>query len=89
MSVQLHNTAAAEVRLDHTISITWSDGVNTHVDFPPFFDRGGWFSPLRDPDYFIASMIILPGGAGLTWPEEISYPSDLFRQEAFPFGHQP
>jgi len=56
------------------------------VDFLPFFDRGGWFSPLRDPDYFVATMIILPGGAGLTWPEEINYSSDLLRQDAFPFG---
>ena len=68
------------------MTIIWSDGISATIDFLPFFERGGWFSPLRDPDYFVANMIILPDGAGLTWPEEINYSSDLLRQDAFPFG---
>lgn len=86
MTGQLYSIATAIARPDHTIEITWSDGAKAVVDFLPFFDRGGWFSPLRDPDYFVANMIILPDGAGLTWPEEINYSSDLLRQDAFPFG---
>ena len=86
MSGQLHDIVRAEARPDHTIEITWSDGASAVLDFLPFFDRGGWFSPLRDPDYFVANMIVLPNGAGLTWPEEINYPSDMLRAEAFPFG---
>jgi hypothetical protein len=31
-------------------------------------------------------MVLLPGGAGLTWPEKIDYSADGFRQEAFPHG---
>ena len=31
-------------------------------------------------------MIILEGGAGLTWPEEIDYASDALRRDAFPHG---
>ena len=68
---RLFDITAATARADHTVEITWSDGVRAVVDFLPFFDRGGWFSPLRDPDYFVATMILLPDGAGLTWPEEI------------------
>jgi len=68
------------------VTITWSDGVTGSVDFLPIIDRGGWFTPLRDPDYFVSTMVLLPGGIGLTWPEEIDYSADGLRQTAFPFG---
>jgi hypothetical protein len=71
---------------DHTITITWSDGVQGVVDFLPIIDRGGWFTPLRDGDYFVASMLRLAGDTGLTWPEEIDYSADFLRQVAFPNG---
>jgi hypothetical protein len=31
-------------------------------------------------------MIVLPEGAGLTWPEEIDYSADFLRRVAFPDG---
>ena len=73
---------------DHTVAITWSDGMRGVVDFLPIIDRGGWFTPLRDGDYFVATMSRLPDGAGLTWPEEIDYSADFLRQVAFPNGVQ-
>lgn len=76
----------AIARPDHTVSITWSDGVRGLVDFLPIIDRGGWFTPLRDGDYFVSTMVMLPDGAGLTWPEEIDYSADFLRQVAFPNG---
>jgi hypothetical protein len=70
---------AEEIALpDHTVRITWSDGVSAEVDFLPIIDRGGWFTPLRDGEYFAATMVVLPAGAGLTWPEEIDYSADFF-----------
>jgi Protein of unknown function (DUF2442) len=71
---------------DHTVSITWSDGVSSVIDFLPIIDRGGWFTPLRDGDYFATTMIVLLAGAGLTWPEEIDYSADFLRKVAFPNG---
>jgi hypothetical protein len=82
----LYEITAAIPHPDHTVTITWSDGVRGVVDFLPIIDRGGWFTPLRDPDYFIATMTVLPNGTGLTWPEEIDYSADGLRQEAFPNG---
>ena len=82
----LHQIAHATAHLDHTVTIEWDDGVQGVVDFLPVIDRGGWFTPLRDPDYFVANMMLLPAGAGLTWPEEIDYSADGLRQEAFPYG---
>jgi hypothetical protein len=77
-----HATASA----DHIVHITWSDGVAGEVDFLPIIDRGGWFTPMRDGDYFATTMVILPDGAGLTWPEEIDYSADFLRKIAFPDG---
>ena len=82
----LHQIVRAIAHLDHTVTIEWDDGVQGVVDFLPVIDRGGWFTPLRDPDYFVANMTLLPAGAGLTWPEEIDYSADGLRQEAFPYG---
>jgi hypothetical protein len=71
---------------DHTVTITFSDGLRGVVDFLPVIDRGGWFTPLRDGDYFVATMRMLDGGTGLTWPEEIDYSADFLRRLAFPNG---
>ena len=82
----LYEIVAAVAHPDHTVTITWSDGARGVVDFLPIIDRGGWFTPLRDPDYFIANMVVLSGGRGLTWPEEIDYSADGLRHDAFPNG---
>ena len=84
--MRLFEISDAVAHPDHTVTITWSDGVRGVVDFLPIIDRGGWFTPLRDGDYFAGSMITLPNGAGLTWPEEIDYSADFLRQIAFPNG---
>jgi Protein of unknown function (DUF2442) len=84
--MRLFEISVAVARPDHTVSITWSDGVRGVVDFLPIIDRGGWFTPLRDGDYFAATMEVLPDGAGLTWPEEIDYSADFLRLVALPNG---
>ncbi len=86
MATQLHQIETAVARPDHMVVVTFTDGVQGEVDFLPIIDRGGWFTPLRDPDYFVATMVLLPGGAGVTWPEEIDYSADFLRNEAFPYG---
>jgi len=82
----LYEIVAAVAQPDHTVSITWSDGLRGVVDFLPVIDRGGWFTPLRDGEYFVQTMTLLDGGAGLTWPEEIDYSADFLRRLAFPNG---
>ena len=82
----LFDIAEAIAHPDHTVTITWSDGVRGVLDFLPIIDRGGWFTPLRDGDYFVSTMIMLPAGAGLTWPEEIDFSADFLRRIAFPNG---
>ncbi|MBS0644405.1 MAG: DUF2442 domain-containing protein [Proteobacteria bacterium] len=82
----LYEIIDAVAQPDHTVTITWADGLRGVVDFLPVIDRGGWFTPLRDGDYFVATMTVLEGGAGLTWPEEIDYSADFLRKLAFPDG---
>jgi hypothetical protein len=84
--VRLFEIVEAVARPDHVVSITWSDGVRAEVDFLPIIDRGGWFTPLRDGDYFAATMELLADGAGVTWPEEIDYSADFLRMVAFGGG---
>jgi Protein of unknown function (DUF2442) len=82
----LFEIADAVAHPDHTVTITFSDGLRGVVDFLPVIDRGGWFTPLRDGDYFVATMRMLDGRTGLTWPEEIDYSADFLRRLAFPNG---
>jgi hypothetical protein len=84
--VVLYEIVEAVPHADHTVTITWSDGASAEVDFLPIIDRGGWFTPLRDPDYFMATMVLLADGVGLSWPEEPDYSADALRQAAFPHG---
>jgi Protein of unknown function (DUF2442) len=84
--MRLWDITAAEARTDRTIRITWSDGVSAEVDFLPIIDRGGWFTRLRDGDYFTSTMVLPPDGTGVTWREEIDYPADFPRSVAFPNG---
>jgi hypothetical protein len=84
--MKLYDIVSAAARPDHTVAIAWSDGVTAVVDFLPIIDRGGWFTPLRDGEVFAATMVLLPDGAGVTWPEEIDYSADFLRKVAFPNG---
>ncbi|MSP03643.1 MAG: DUF2442 domain-containing protein [Acetobacteraceae bacterium] len=84
--ITLYEIVDAVPHRDHPVTITWSDGARGVMDFLEIVDRGGWFTPLRDPDHFTADMILLPGGRGLTWPEEIDYSANGPRREPFPRG---
>jgi hypothetical protein len=80
----LYEIAAAVAHPDHTVTITWSDGVQGVVNFTPFIDKGGLFSALQDADYFVREMHLLRDGVGLTWPNEVDFSSDGLRHDAFP-----
>jgi hypothetical protein len=80
----LHEITHAEPHPDHTVTITWSDGVRGTVDFSIFVERGELFAALKDPEYFVAEMRILRGGIGLTWPNEVDFSADGLRRDAFP-----
>jgi len=84
--MRLFDITSAIAYPDHIVTVTWSDGAQANVDFLPIIDRGGWFTPLRDGETFAATVILLPEGAGITWPGEINYSADFLRKVAFPHG---
>lgn len=77
-----HEIVAAVAQPNRTVVITWADGVRGIVDVAPYIARGGLFSALGDPAYFVREMRILPGGIGLSWPNEVDFSADGLRQEA-------
>lgn len=80
----LHEITEAVPHLDHTVTVTWSDGVRADISFAPLLEKGSAFDALKDPAYFVKEMRVLPGGIGLTWPQEVDFSADGLRQDAFP-----
>ena len=90
----LYTVVEARANADHTVTITWSDGVTASVDLKPYVTRGGVMAPLQDMTFFREKMAILDRGLGITWPGEIDFSADGLRYDAFPaqyaedFGEQ-
>jgi hypothetical protein len=79
-----YQITAAIARADHTVTVTWSDGISATVSVAPYLDKGGVFAALKDPEYFMEEMRLLPGGNGLAWPDEVDFSADGLRRDAFP-----
>ena len=41
---------------DHTVTVTWSDGVTAVVDLAPVIAKGRVFEAMREPEYFVERM---------------------------------
>lgn len=80
----LYEITNAVAHTDHTVTITWADGMRGVVDFTPVIERGALFAALQEPGYFVQEMSILRGGIGLTWPNEVDFSADGLRHDAFP-----
>ena len=80
----LYEIAHAEPRPDHTVAITFSDGMSAVVDFSPVIERGELFATLADARFFVREMKVLPGGIGLAWSDELDFSADGLRRDASP-----
>ena len=80
----LYEIKRAVAHPNHTVTVTWSDGVQGEVNFAPFIAKGGLFAALQDPEYFVREMRLLRGGIGLEWPNEVDFSADGLRRDAFP-----
>jgi Protein of unknown function (DUF2442) len=69
---------------DHTVTITWSDGVTANVDLTPVLAKGIVFAPLRDAAYFVRNMRVAEDRLGLEWPNRVDFSADGLRFRAFP-----
>jgi hypothetical protein len=69
---------------NHTLTVTWSDGVSAIVDMSPVIAQGNVFAPMRDADYFAGQMRIATDRLGLEWPNRVDFSADGLRFRAFP-----
>jgi len=80
----LYRITAATAHPDHTITVTWSDGVTAVVDLSPVIALGNVFAPLQDAEYFIGQMRVAPDRLGLEWPNRVDFSADGLRFRALP-----
>jgi Protein of unknown function (DUF2442) len=69
---------------DHSVTVTWSDGVTAVVDLSPVIAKGNVFAPMQDAAYFVGKMRIATDRLGLEWPNPLEFSADGLRFRAFP-----
>jgi hypothetical protein len=69
---------------DHTVTITWSDGIAAVVDLSEVIAKGKVFAPLADAAYFVEKMRVADDRLGLEWSGRIDFSADGLRFMAFP-----
>ena len=69
---------------DHTVTVTWSDGVTAVVDLSSVVAKGNVFTAMQDGRYFVANMRIAADRLGLEWPNDVDFSADGLRFRAFP-----
>jgi hypothetical protein len=91
----LYRIEKATAHVDHTVTVTWSDGVAAVVDLGPIVAKGKVFAAMQDPGYFVKHMRVADDRLGLEWPDRVDFSADGLRFMAFPdeaadeFGESP
>jgi Protein of unknown function (DUF2442) len=80
----LYRIINAVAHPNHTMAVTWSDGVSADVDLSPVIAKGSVFAPMADAAYFVANMRIAADRLGLEWPNRVDFSADGLRFRAFP-----
>jgi hypothetical protein len=80
----LYRIAQAIAHPNHTLTVTWSDGVSAIVDLSPVIAKGNVFAPLQDAAYFVGKMRVATDRLGLEWPNHVDFSADGLRFRAFP-----
>jgi len=80
----LYRIEKAVAHPDHTVTVTWSDGVEAAVDLAPVVAKGKVFAAMQDPAYFAERMRVADDRLGLEWPDRVDFSADGLRFMAFP-----
>jgi hypothetical protein len=91
----LYRIEKAIAHRDHTLTVTWSDGVEAVVDLSKVVAKGKVFAAMQDPRYFVEGMRMADDRLGVEWPNHVDFSADGLRFMAFPeeaaeeFGRPP
>jgi hypothetical protein len=80
----LYRIEKARAHPDHTVTVTWSDGIEATVDLRPVVAKGKVFTAMKDPVFFVEQMHIADDRLGLEWPNRVDFSADGLRFMAFP-----
>jgi hypothetical protein len=80
----LYRITDAVAHANHTVTVTWSDGVKADVDLSSVIAKGNVFAPMQDAAYFMDKMQIAADRLGLEWPNRVDFSADGLRFRAFP-----
>ena len=80
----LYRINSAVAHPDHTVTVTWSDGLTARVDLAPVVAKGNVFAPMQDAGFFVAKMQVAADKLGLEWPNRVDFSADGLRFRAFP-----
>jgi len=80
----LYRIDKATAHPDHTLTVTWSDGVEAMVDLTPVVAKGKVFAAMQDPGYFVERMRLAADRLGIEWPNGVDFSADGLRFMAFP-----
>ncbi|HUN38706.1 MAG TPA: DUF2442 domain-containing protein [Acetobacteraceae bacterium] len=80
----LYRIVNAMAHPNHTVTVTWSDGVTADVGLSPVIAKGNVFAPMADAAYFVENMRVATDRLGLEWPNRVDFSADGLRFRAFP-----
>ena len=80
----LYRIVNAMAHPNHTVTVTWSDGVTADVDLSPVIAKGNVVAPMADAAYFVENMRVATDRLGLEWPNRVDFSADGLRFRAFP-----
>lgn len=80
----LYRIQKANAHPDHTVTITWSGGVEAVVDLGPVVAKGKVFAAMQNPVFFVEQMRIADDRLGLEWPNRVDFSADGLRFMVFP-----
>ncbi len=80
----IHRIVNAVAHPNHTVTVTWSDGVVAEVALSPVIAQGNVFAPMVDATWFVENMRVAPDHLGLEWPNRVDFSADGLRFRAFP-----
>ena len=84
----LQRITRVEPQSGYRLRLSFADGLEGIVDFTSIIEKGGVFSPMRDPAFF-ARVELHFNGRLISWPGELEFCADALWQDVRQGAAQP